>query len=197
MATWVFVRHGQSEANRDGWFAGQVDAPLTPLGIAQAEEARERLADFTFQRAVCSDLSRARATAKIIVDGSGLRLVQTAALRERSVGEWARRTIQDVVGAGDLDHHFKPWRGVPPGGESLEQVALRATRWLATLDGDLDTIVVSHGALMRAVLGALDGRPRERIDEWHPTNCEHVVRQVTPGTWGRLHTELVEAAGLV
>jgi len=196
MATWVFVRHGQSEANRDGWFAGQVDARLTPLGIEQAREAKAQLADLTFARAVCSDLSRARDTAEIIVEGSGLTLVQSDQLRERSVGQWEHRTIDDVIGAGDLDHHFKPWRGVPPGGESLEQVALRATAYLATLEGDLDTIVVSHGALMRSVLGALDGRPRERIDEWHPTNCEHVVRRVTPGTWRRVYDELVADAAL-
>ena len=104
--------------------------------------------------------------------------------------------IHDVVNTGDLATHFKTWRGVPPGGESLEQVALRATAWLATLADELDTIVVSHGALMRAVIGALDERPRERIDDWHPINCEHVVRQVTPGTWKRLHEELIAAAAL-
>ena len=86
MATWVFVRHGQSEANRDGWFAGQLDAPLTPLGIEQARQARELLADYAFERAVSSDLCRAHATAEIILKGRDLSLVQTSQLGSAASG---------------------------------------------------------------------------------------------------------------
>ena len=35
--TLIFVRHGESEANGNGFFAGQSDIALSPRGLQQAE----------------------------------------------------------------------------------------------------------------------------------------------------------------
>jgi len=196
MSTWVFVRHGQSEANRDGWYAGAFDSGLTDLGRAQAEDAQPKL--FTsppsrepFARAVCSDLSRAHDTAKILLQGQHTPLTVTDQLRERSVGAWEQRPIATVRAAGHHDRHLRHWNSRPPEGESLCEVALRATRWLAALpEIEAPTLVVSHGALMRSVLLVLDGRATETVDGWHPDNCEAVVREVPAGAWGRAYAAL-------
>ena len=37
MTRLLFVRHGQSKANLDGVFAGQIDPALTELGCRKAE----------------------------------------------------------------------------------------------------------------------------------------------------------------
>ena len=37
MTTLLLVRHGQSLANQEGFFAGQLDVPLLPHGLLQAE----------------------------------------------------------------------------------------------------------------------------------------------------------------
>ena len=39
MSPLVLLRHGQSEWNRDGRFAGWMDVVLTPAGIEQARQA--------------------------------------------------------------------------------------------------------------------------------------------------------------
>jgi bisphosphoglycerate-dependent phosphoglycerate mutase len=54
MPTWIFVRHGQSVANREGWLAGHYDAPLTDQGEAEAIAARCVLVDPLPGRAFCS-----------------------------------------------------------------------------------------------------------------------------------------------
>lgn len=192
MPTWTFIRHGQSVANAEGWFAGQRDAPLTELGRSQALAARDAMQGLRFDRALCSDLSRAAETAAIIVDGRGPRLEISAALRERSCGSWEGRRIADLEAAGVMSS-FSGWHGRPGGGESLHDVAARVCRLFATLPETDSTLVVSHGALMRAVLGTLDERPEHELGLWHPSNCEVVEREVTAERWQTLASRLSRA----
>lgn len=187
MPTWTFIRHGQSQANAEGWFAGQIDSPLTERGVEQATVAAEELKHVSFDRAFASDLSRARETARMIVAGRGLAVTSTPVLRERSCGAWERRVD---IEAPDKLAVLERWDGTPPGGESLETVAKRVLPWLAEHEADGHTLVVSHGALMRAVLGVLDGRAKPEIGLWKPKNLEAVTREVPRGRWATLLAEL-------
>ena len=73
MALW-FLRHGESEANALGLFAGRrVDSPLTHRGRLQARRAAEGLPR-DLDWIVSSPLQRARATAEIVRDELGLDL---------------------------------------------------------------------------------------------------------------------------
>ena len=66
----LFVRHGESEANVRGVFAGQKDdSPLTENGRQQAKEVGELLTSrgISIDRVISSPLIRARETAEIIV----------------------------------------------------------------------------------------------------------------------------------
>jgi len=182
---WIFVRHGESAANAEGWIAGQRDAPLTAHGERQAAHAREALAGTAFARAFSSDLSRAKRTAEILLYGRDVPLVAVPHLRERTCGLWEGRTVLDLDEHGDT-RVLERFDGTPPAGESLRHVAARALAWLTTIEGPHDTLVVSHGALMRVVVGLVDGRPRERIGTWKPRNCEPLVRELPAGAWQRL-----------
>jgi len=67
-----FIRHGQSEFNAT--FEGTIDpmifdARLTPLGLAQAVEARDKALELKIARVITSPLTRAIQTAKTIFDG--------------------------------------------------------------------------------------------------------------------------------
>lgn len=67
------IRHGQSEfnaAHSDGAPDPLIfDAPLTDLGRAQALAARDHAATLGIQHVICTPLTRAIQTAKIIFDG--------------------------------------------------------------------------------------------------------------------------------
>lgn len=62
-----FLRHGESQANVDGVFAGQrFDSPLTDLGRSQARQAGRELLDKNITKIYSSPLSRAKETAQIV-----------------------------------------------------------------------------------------------------------------------------------
>ena len=192
MPAFTFVRHGQSTANRDGWMAGHLDAPLTDLGETQAITARDEVLRRSYARAFCSDLTRARRTAELILEGTEIPLHVTPRLRERSAGAWQGRTVEELQREGALDRDFHPWTASPPEGESLARVARRAIDFLAEIEGDaIDTLVVAHGALIRAVLLVVDDQPRDRLDGWRPRNCEAVTRDLPVGGWAKLQRALV------
>lgn len=189
MPTWTFVRHGQSVANAEGWLAGRLDTPLTARGAAEADAMRRVVEGEALGRAFASDLSRARRTAQRMLVGRDIPLVCTPALRERCSGAWTRRRLADLAGE-PVDQLLRGWTTRPPGGETLLQVATRAAAWLATVDEDVETLVVAHGALIRALIGGLDDTPRERIGHWQPRNCELVQRRISVGTWAALADRL-------
>jgi alpha-ribazole phosphatase len=197
MPTWTFVRHGQSVANREGWLAGHYDAPLTEQGEAEAIAARDVLVEPLPERVFCSDLARAERTARLMLEGRPISLVITPRLRERDCGAWERHTLQEIAADPSGRPRLGSWVGKPPSGESLLDVALRAVGWLATIDdATRHTLVIAHGALMRAVLAAFDHLPRERIDMWRPANCEVFRREAPAGTWKELLDELRREASL-
>lgn len=57
-----FVRHGQTEGNLRHIFIGELNFPLTELGISQAKETAEKLKDVKIDRIFCSPLLRAKQT---------------------------------------------------------------------------------------------------------------------------------------
>lgn len=186
MPTWSFIRHGESQANAEGWFAGRVDTPLTALGERQAVQARPHLARVSIERVVCSDLQRAHRTAELLLEGGEYRIdLVTPQLRERFCGEWERRMIADIEAAGDMDI-FRSWTKRPPGGESLRDVAVRVLPFLASIDDGRDVLVVAHGALIRTVVGLLDDKPTEEIGLWRPENCEFVSRKLETGRFAEV-----------
>lgn len=185
MTIWTFLRHGQSRANAEGWFAGQRDSPLTARGEEQAIGARHQLAALAFTRVFASDLQRAWRTAELLLEGRALPIRRTPRLRERTCGSWEGRSMRELEVTGEAGR-MQAWDGRPPAGESLRDVALRVLAWLSEHDSGEPTLVVAHGALMRSVLGVLDGRPADEIGLWCPGNCHAETREVAPGHWHHL-----------
>ena len=86
MTRLILLRHGESEANRAGLFAGWSDYPLTPLGHAQAESAAKYIAEnYHIACAYTSDLLRASQTGEHVSTRFGLPLV-----REKACGRSMR-----------------------------------------------------------------------------------------------------------
>ena len=184
MTRWIFIRHGESVANRERWLSGHRDAPLTPKGREQAANAATQLAQMSFTRAYASDLQRAMDTARLVLDQRDIALQSTKALRERSCGVFEGTHYDEAYKSG-LSTTLDAFDGVPQGGESLRDTAVRALGFLSSLRS-----VGSHGALMRALIGSLDGVPPEEISNWRPKNCEWVERTVSTDRWATLYAAL-------
>jgi len=196
MMKWVFLRHGQSEANAQGWLSGHVDTPLTTRGEEQAREAKQRCLVWNFDRVFCSDLLRAHRTAELAIAGRDLELVVTPRLRERHMGDWACERLAELRAAGKTDV-LVGWDGQPPNGESLSQLAARVLPYLSEIELEgSTTLVVAHGALIRMVLGLVDGLEYADIGPKKIANCEPHFRELPAGFFGALIQRHESSLGL-
>jgi phosphoserine phosphatase len=163
------IRHGETEWNERGLFQGTADIPLSERGREQAEALRERLRGVGFDAAYGSPLVRATATAEAVLAGSGVPLRTLPELREISYGLWQGRGSLPAGRCNPgLEWRWKhdPWTVRFPGGETLEEVRLRAA---AALERIVDAhpgetvLVCGHGHLNRVLLIHALGWPRDRF----------------------------------
>jgi broad specificity phosphatase PhoE len=187
------IRHGETDWNRRNLYQGTTDVPLNDAGRAQAEALAERLRGVRFGAAYTSPLRRAADTARAVLRGSGIVPVAMPGLGELSYGLWQGRG-QEPGGRCNpgLEWRWResPWTVTFPGGESLEEVRVRAAaaigRILAAHGGE--TVLVSgHGHLNRVLLIHLLEWPRERFWEIAQPNaaCWRLVVAADPHTGRR------------
>lgn len=164
-ATLFVVRH--AEAVPDGARLSDDDRPLTELGLAQAAELADRLADEHVLSAYSSPLIRARDTAAPLVQRRGIDLEVIDDLREYSVGAFGRdpngrhgiREVVDAWAAGDLQ------AGVPEA-ESGTQIVERlrsALEDVADRHRGETVLVVTHGGVMSLALPWLCRNGRQAL----------------------------------
>ncbi len=91
-----FLRHGETDWNREGRYQGHADVPLNATGIAQAEAAGEALAGAEISRIVTSPLSRALKTAAVVAERLGRPIHVERGLIERSFGSFDGLVIREV-----------------------------------------------------------------------------------------------------
>lgn len=185
MSTWFFVRHGQSVANRDGWLAGHVDAPMSPLGVRQCQRLAPEMASLPITRVLTSDLRRAHHTAQILTSATALVPQVYPELRERHLGDWEHASRKWALHP-DRKHRLMSWLEGPPGGESRRDVAIRILTWLASIEPEPNTMLVAHGTLLGAIVGLLDGTPVETIGWSFMPNATLFKREVTAQQWKSL-----------
>jgi uncharacterized phosphatase len=150
----AFIRHGQTDWNRDDRLQGSTDIPLNETGRAQAHEAAELLQGERFEVIVSSPLVRARETAQIIADDLNIELGPSyIELVERDYGALEGESSSEMV-ARHPDRDY-------PGAETLASVVGRGIaglRRIAADYGDRDVVIVCHGTIIRYTLAALAGR---------------------------------------
>lgn len=177
----TLIRHGVTDWNTVGRFQGHSDIPLSAAGRAQAALLAPYVATFpTIDVVVTSPLLRAVQTTEIVVPGRAR--VLEARLRELDFGEFEGRTRDEL----ELDPRWDAWnldpfRLAPPGGETYEQLRVRADAWLAEARAaheDAHVLAVTHSGTIQMLLSSLLGieRPRwrKRIYLRH-TSVTHVL----------------------
>lgn len=178
------VRHGESTWNRERRLQGQTHAvPLTGLGRRQAQAAAQALAERTSGRVGLwsSDQVRARETADVIARRLGCPVVETAALREQSLGALEGRLVSELVAEPTPPGaHVSEVRW--GGGESIADVHRRVGAFLATVRHTAfdHVVLVTHGDTLRVALAWLDGRGHRDV-AWDVVPNGAVVTYGSPG----------------
>ena len=185
-----WMRHGETDWNRQRRIQGCTDIPLNDEGRRQARLAARALKDVRFDAAFCSPLSRARETAQIVLQGRSLSPIIVEGFKEASFGAADGRCMDadKADPASPLYYWFKdPSRYMPgPGAEGLEDIARRITAAfkasILPLEGRAGAVfVASHGTVTRILSTLLMDRPASRFQELSLSNCAVTLIEIRGG----------------
>jgi probable phosphoglycerate mutase len=161
VARLILIRHAESVANAERRFTHGPHEPLTRRGREHALETGRRLVGRYDPVALyASPFVRALETARLLGAALGLEPRIAPDLREQDFGELRGRSYADYSNDPSAQGLGR-WTHRPPGGETLEEVALRAGKALddiAAAHLGQEVLVVSHGAVMAALRGFALGR---------------------------------------
>ncbi|MGN0305811.1 MAG: histidine phosphatase family protein [Lachnospiraceae bacterium] len=192
------IRHGQTQWNKEKRLQGRSDIPLNEYGIRLAEVTALALESIPFTRIYTSPLSRAKETARILLHNRSTAIIEDDRLLEMSFGEGEGERIDTIYAQPQSQiYNFihDPQNYLPPaGGESFEQLYSRCHSFLREVvlpaEASCDyMMIVAHGALIRGLIHAINGRPTK--DFWITThkNCSVTIASCTEG-----HLQLKEEA---
>jgi probable phosphoglycerate mutase len=156
-----YIRHGETDWNRESRLQGKRDIPINANGRAQARTCGDILRGLIAREPteldfVSSPLGRARETMELVratlaLPPQSYRV--DARLTEVSFGEWEgftldelRRHSPDAVAARERDK----WNFAPPRAESYAAMSQRVRGWYDSLQRD--TVAVAHGGTLRGLI---------------------------------------------
>lgn len=157
----TFLRHGESEGNAKGVLQGQLDYPLSSIGLDQAK----RLAIYwkahgqCFDLIISSPLQRASSTAMIIADYLKVPIEYDATWKERSFGQLQGEHLDEIRQYNPPVDFFHPYNPIGCNGESQLDLFMRAGLALQNIlrypSGAY--LVVSHGGILNKALYVIMG----------------------------------------
>jgi broad specificity phosphatase PhoE len=180
----ILARHGQDEDNAAGILNGRRDMPLTEKGVSQAHELVENIkkSNLNIGLVLSSALQRASRTAEICAEELGVSHVVLDYLIERNHGILEGHPYSDIP---ILAKEYKIAYGFTyvvevEGGENYCELCRRALEvlsklreFISNLNIEGDVLVVSHGAISRAMTLVHQGKTHKDIfDSPSFTNCE-------------------------
>ena len=172
--SFLCLRHGITDWNRQGRFQGRTDIPLNDEGILQAHAAARRLLNTRLDHVVASPLVRAVRTAEIVAAASSAPLAIDEAITECDFGSLEGRSIAEAMKAHSITAREQLATILPPDGEPWASVSARSLRcigqWLDRHPNGL-ILFVGHDAVMQSI-----DRKSTRL------NSSHVVTSRMPSS---------------
>lgn len=179
------VRHGETEANKNGYLQGWTDVPLNENGRIIAELTGRGIKGIRFDHCISSPLIRAKETAEILLreSGNSVSISFDDRIKEMNFGSLEGMSVRDgkliqFLKEPIIDYKF-------PDGESFQEVMKRTQEFLKELiakDDGKTYLVSTHGCALRAMLNFLY---EDKDDYWHghvPYNCCVNIIEVKNGT---------------
>ena len=187
------IRHGETDWNVRRLLQGRSNAQLNESGIFLAGVTGKALQDVPFSVCFSSPLDRAVDTAEIILKGRHVPIITDPLLYEMDFGVLEGKSLHpdhpEIERPACLYMHRDPFVYIPPeGGESLQEVIGRSSRFLKQLLDepayqDKTILISSHGLASRALLYAASGSGGEF---WHgrvPPNCSASILESAGGSF--------------
>ena len=165
----VFVRHGETDWNRERRVQGSLGASINDVGREQARGLSRLLWEVPLQAVYSSELPRAVETASYVAGPHALGVVTDPRLNEIHHGDWEGMLESELP---DLPLYLR-WRDDPtsvtlPGGEPLQAVHERAVAAMRDIlsrhqENEGLVAVVSHQVVLALLKCYLLDRPWSQL----------------------------------
>ena len=156
--TVLLIRHGAIDALGIRIAGRSPGEHLNEVGRKQATCLAEHLKDAPMRKILTSPLERARETAQAIASRTGVEMVIETNANELDYGAWTGKQFVELNELPEW-HAFNAQRAraVIPGGETMQQLCMRAQSVLddvsQSADGDV-VAIVSHADWIRAAFAS-------------------------------------------
>ena len=184
------IRHGETDANKNGVLQGASNWPLNEDGIKLAKITGEKMKDIKFDACFSSPLDRAKKTAELVLEYSenNIEIQCDDRIKEINMGIYEGKKILP----GQLEVPlikillFKRnayWAGRFKGGETARECSKRTQEFLKELSTkNYENVLVStHGCAMRAMLNMLYENKKDFWQGRVPYNCAVNIVEVNDG----------------
>lgn len=168
----LFVRHGQTDWNKENKIQGSSDTRLNEVGLAQAKAAHKLFNDNVPDLIIASPLTRTLQTAEAIAFGRNIPIFTDERIKERSFGKYegqksfGGRTFNSLWYPSEL-----PDDTIEPLDSFVDRVA-EAFRDIKRKYSDKTVLVVSHGGVSIAASILIDKTPQNKNSkELYIDNC--------------------------
>jgi len=147
----MMIRHPVTLANIEGVVQGSVEGEIASRAYKQINQLNERLKSEHFDKCYSSDAHRCKVLAETISDYHNITPEYSPLFREMANGVWDGKKKGDVKRLSMVD----PYNFKPEGGESLNDLAIRAKEGLNLIlsEGGERNILISHGWFLKIFLG--------------------------------------------
>lgn len=167
----ILLRHGVTEANEKRLYCGSTDIGLSEAGKAALLQRKKETAypAITDMRIMTSGLKRCEETLALLY--GDVPHETDAGFREMDFGAFEMRSYEGLKN----DPAYQAWiagdneTNVAPGGESGERMTARVLAGLERLFAeDRDTLLVTHGGVIAAIMANLFPDENKNRYEWQP-----------------------------
>jgi probable phosphoglycerate mutase len=159
VTTFLFLRHGISDANEEGVLAGRLpDVNLSTKGREQAKQLVKHIEDLQVHRILVSPLDRCLQTVEPYLASSGKRFYFEKSFIEMNYGDWSGQKLKELSKTKDWKKvQSKPSEFIFPNGESFRNAqrrVLQQMKALAEKNPKKNILIVSHGDIIKLAICA-------------------------------------------
>ena len=192
----IFIRHPETDWNKQKRYMGSTDIPLNNKGKKQARAISGYFKNENISVIYSSKLKRALETAKLIARPHNLKVKEDKRLNEINFGEWEGLTFEQIQKKYPVlarEYLSKPQNIKIPGGESFKEFknSIKASLGEILAQEDGDVVIVSHGGVNRVIICELlkipfshlwqikqDGGAINKIEIYEDTNVVSLLNHV-------------------
>lgn len=184
------IRHGETDANKNGVLQGSSNWPLNEDGIKLAKITGENMKGIKFDACFSSPLDRAKSTAELVLKYSenNIDIQYDDRLKELDMGIYEGKKIKpDELEVPLIKILLFKWNaflcGRFKGGENVQELCARTQNFLKELSKkNYENVLVStHGCALRAMLNMLY---KNKFSYWQghvPYNCSVSILEANDG----------------